>query len=269
MCKSAASSVDGLNIILSIKTFLLCCFYYSQQDVFNCVSFVFIVVYLILLSYFYLFVVFNFIFRCCDGYYSIIIKAFLISILPSLLFVSGVTDGFTWSTGCPRGPSDVSHLWLVAYLASARTVRSSLWYLGSTAAWLALLQSRFALEPFCGGLGAVEVDLVLLSLPGLEGDPCGPPVGLWHRSGCGFLGQLEARLLRTAGTRSSLWASLAALGLSWVFLVVSTGLGLMTLVPGIFTSLGCFCIRSRRLEGTLHHHHHHFLLPRVFKQHEH
>lgn len=126
MCKSAASSVDGLNIILSIKTFLLCCFYYSQQDVFNCVSFVFIVVYLILLSYFYLFVVFNFIFRCCDGYYSIIIKAFLISILPSLLFVSGVTDGFTWSTGCPRGPSDVSHLWLVAYLASARTVRSSL-----------------------------------------------------------------------------------------------------------------------------------------------
>lgn len=52
MCKSAASSVDGLNIILSIKTFLLCCFYYSQQDVFNSVSFVFIVVYLILLSYF-------------------------------------------------------------------------------------------------------------------------------------------------------------------------------------------------------------------------
>lgn len=62
--------MDGLNIILSIKTFLLCCFYYSQQDVFNSVSFVFIVVYLILLSYFYLFVVFNFIFRCCDGYYS-------------------------------------------------------------------------------------------------------------------------------------------------------------------------------------------------------
>lgn len=113
----------------------------------------------------------------------------------------------------------------------------------------------------------MEVDLVLLSLPGLEGDPCAPPAGLWHRSGCGFLGQLEARLLRTAGTRSPLCDSLAALGLSWVFLVVSTGLGLMTLVPGIFTSFGCFCIRSRWLEGTLHHHH--FLLPRVFKQHEH
>lgn len=55
-----------------------------------------------------------------------IIKVFLISILPSLLFVRYVTAGFTWSPGCPRGPSDVSHLWLVVYLASARTALCSL-----------------------------------------------------------------------------------------------------------------------------------------------
>ncbi|MEQ2157272.1 hypothetical protein GOODEAATRI_000218 [Goodea atripinnis] len=89
------------------------------------------------------------------------------------------------------------------------------------------------------GFGAADVDLALLSQPGL--DPWAPAVvvvgPLWLLSrGCADREQLDARVLRTAAAGSSPPAPLqAAVCLSGLLLFdPSAGLGFAVIVEGIF-----------------------------------
>lgn len=89
-----------------------------------------------------------------------------------------------------------------------------------------------------GQFGAVELDLALLSQLVLGSARCAPALlSPWC---CGLLGQLDARPLRTAGTRSSFSAPLTALAFTglvslMVLLEAPTGFGLITCVAGIFS----------------------------------
>lgn len=89
-----------------------------------------------------------------------------------------------------------------------------------------------------GQFAVVELDLVLLSQLVLKAVRCAPAL-LSQPCRCGHLGQLDARPLRTAGTRSSLSAPLAALAFTGLvslrgFLEAPIGFGLITFVAGIF-----------------------------------